>query len=388
MNAPEPVDKDLPVKEDTRLLGRVLGDVLRAQLGEAGFQRIEAIRQAAIAFRRAQGPDADRLRRALAELLNPLPIAQTLEVVRAFSYFSHLANIAEDVHQNRRRRAHALAGSPPRRGGFEEALRRLADGGVDRATILRWLHEALVCPVLTAHPTEVQRKSILDAEREIAHLLTWRDRTTLTPDEADDFAAGLHASVLELWQTAMLRLSRLRVKDEVDNGLAYYRYTFLEQIPRLYASFENCVSARFDIDRQHVPAFLRIGSWIGGDRDGNPHVDADTLGYAIRAQAGVAFTHYLDAVHRLGAELSLSTRLVTPSAELLALAAASSDTNVHRQDEPYRQALVGVYARLAATAQQLTDVMPARSAQVEGAPYAGPGEFRDNPNQTEDLAYP
>ena len=172
MNAPDAIDKDLPVKEDTRLLGRVLGDVLRGQLGDAGYDRIEAIRQTAIGFRRATGVDADRHRSALAGLLNPLPIAQALEVVRAFSYFSHLANIAEDVHQNRRRRAHALAGSPPRPGDIAEALQRLAQNGVDRAKALHWLDDARISPVLTAHPTEVQRKSILDVEREIARLLT------------------------------------------------------------------------------------------------------------------------------------------------------------------------------------------------------------------------
>jgi len=328
VNAPDAIDKDLPVKEDTRLLGRVLGDVLRAQLGDDGFERIEAIRQTAIGFRRATGAEADAHRHALTGLLNPLPIAQALEVVRAFSYFSHLANIAEDVHQNRRRRAHALAGSPPRRGDIAEALKRLAQGGVDRAKVQHWLDEARVSPVLTAHPTEVQRKSILDVEREIARLLTWRDRTTLTPDEAEEFAFRLHTSVLELWQTAMLRLSRLQVKDEIDNGLAYYRYTFLEQIPKLYRAFETVVAAQFGSEPARAPVFLRMGSWIGGDRDGNPYVDAATLSYAIRAQSGVAFEHYLAEVHRLGAELSLSTRLVAPSPALLALAAAASDAAI------------------------------------------------------------
>ena len=369
MNAPSVIDKDLPLKEDTRLLGRMLGDVLRAQVGEAGFERIEAIRQTAIRFRRFTGDDAERSRNELAELLNPLPIGAVLEVVRAFSYFSHLANIAEDVHQNRRRRAHALAGSPPRRGDIADALLRIAEAGVEGATLQRWLDEAMVSPVLTAHPTEVQRKSILDVEREIARLLTWRDRTVLTPEEASSFAARLATSILGLWQTAMLRLSRLQVKDEIDNGLAYYRYTFLEEIPYLYSAFEASVAAQFGIARERVPAFLRMGSWIGGDRDGNPFVGADTLTYAIRAQAGVLFAHYLDEVHRLGGELSLSTRLVTPSAELLALAAAAHDTNPHRQDEPYRQALIGVYARLAATARELADLPPARVAKGDAARY-------------------
>jgi phosphoenolpyruvate carboxylase len=372
----EIVDKDLPLKEDTRLLGRLLGDVLRGQLGEAGFDRIEGIRQTAIGFRRSRGDDAERLRRTLAELLNPLPIAAVLEVVRAFSYFSHLANIAEDVHQNRRRRAHALAGSPPRRGDIADALLRLVEAGVDRAAIERWLGEAIVSPVLTAHPTEVQRKSILDVEREIARLLTWRDRTTLTPEEASDFTARLAMSILGLWQTAMLRLSRLRVNDEIDNGLAYYRYTFLDEIPHLYSAFEASVVAQFGIGRERVPAFLRMGSWIGGDRDGNPFVGADTLSYAIRAQAGVLFAHYLDDVHRLGGELSLSTRLVTPSAELQALAGAAHDVNAHRQDEPYRQALIGVYARLAANARELSDLPPARVAVTDAVRYETPQAFR------------
>jgi len=372
----EVADKDLPLKDDTRLLGRLLGDVLRAQLGEGGFQRIEVIRQTAIGFRRSDGDEAERLRSALAELLNPLPIGAVLEVVRAFSYFSHLSNIAEDVHQNRRRRAYALASSPPRRGDIADALLRVAHAGVDRAALERWLDHAIVSPVLTAHPTEVQRKSILDVEREIARLLTWRDRTSLTPEEASDFAARLATSILGLWQTAMLRLSRLTVRDEIDNGLAYYRYTFLAEIPHLYAAFEASLAAQFDIAPTRVPAFLRMGSWIGGDRDGNPFVGADTLTYAIRAQAGVLFAHYLDEVHRLGGELSLSTRLVAPSPELQALAGASHDANPHRQDEPYRRALIGVYARLAATAHDLSDLPHVRMAVADAGRYETAQAFR------------
>src|SRR6202790_2178869 len=185
-------DKDLPLKEDTRLLGRILGDVLRAQTGEQGFACIEAIRQTAIAFRRAGAEHAPAVKRELDTLLNELPIAQALDVVRAFSYFSHLANIAEDVHQNRRRRAHALAGSPPQRGSVAFAIHKLAGAGVGGAALVRWFDDALVCPVLTAHPTEVQRKSILDAEREIVRLLVWRDSGALTPEESTEFDAALH----------------------------------------------------------------------------------------------------------------------------------------------------------------------------------------------------
>ena len=369
-------DKDLPLKEDTRLLGRTLGDVLRAQTGEAGFARIEAIRQTAIRFRRASADEAPLARDELTTLLNPLPVADVLHVVRAFSYFSHLANIAEDVHQNRRRRAHALAGSPPQRGSIAQALERLAAAGVDGATIEHWFADALVCPVLTAHPTEVQRKSILDAEREIARLLVWRDRVALTPDERVEFDAALYRQVLELWQTAMLRLSKLQVRDEIDNGLAYYRYTFLDQIPKLYADVAVRIGRDFGIGELSLPPFLRIGSWIGGDRDGNPFVDARTLAYAIHAQSSLAFEHYLVETHRLGGELSLSSRLIQPTDALLALAKRAHDENPHRQDEPYRNALVGMYARLAATARELAGYIPPRAPSVDAPRYESAAEFR------------
>ncbi len=369
--------KDLPLREDTRLLGRLLGDVLRAQTGDDGYARIEAVRQTAIRFRRAAPSEAAAVRAELSTLLNDLSIPVTLDVVRAFSYFSHLSNIAEDVHQNRRRRAHAYAGSPPQVGSVAAALANVAKNGVTADELDAWFAEALISPVLTAHPTEVQRKSILDCEREIARLLMWRDRIPLTPEEACDFATGLHRQVLSLWQTAMLRLAKLQVHDEIDNGLAYYRYTFLAEFPRLYEGLATGIARTFagTAAAPSLPAFLRMGSWIGGDRDGNPFVVADTLDYAIGTQAGIAFDHYLDEVHRLGGELSLSARLVHPTAELLALAEAAHDGNPHRQDEPYRQALVGIYARLAATMQLLAGKSPARAAHADRPPYQLPDEF-------------
>ena len=227
-----------------------------------------------------------------------------------------------------------------------------------------WLAEALISPVLTAHPTEVQRKSILDCEREIARLLMWRDRIPLTPEEAEEFATGLYRQVLSLWQTAMLRLSKLSVHDEIENGLAYYRYTFLAELPRIYDGLVRGAQRAFGTPMAALPPILRMGSWIGGDRDGNPFVVADTLRYAIRAQAGVALDHYLEEVHRLGGELSLSARLVHPLPALLALAEIAHDGNPHRQDEPYRQALVGIYARLAATMLALAQTLAfARAAR-------------------------
>ncbi len=201
-----------------------------------------------------------------------------------------------------------------------------------------------------------------------------RDRMALSPAEWREVEQRLHRRVLGLWQTAMLRLSRLQVVDEIENGLAYYRYTFLAELPRLYADLAASLGSHA-LDGRRLAPFLRMGSWIGGDRDGNPFVTAQTLVHAVRAQAGVAFGHYLDEVHRLGGELSLSSRLVRPTPALLDLAAAAHDANPHRQDEPYRQALIGVYARLAATAQRKSGVTLPRAPHVDMPPYETPEAF-------------
>ena len=167
-------------------------------------------------------------------------------------------------------------------------------------------------PVLTAHPTEVQRKSILDCEREIARLLQWRDRVELTPDEAAEFETGLYRQVLALWQTAMLRLSKLRVEDEIENGLAYYRYTFLAEVPRLYAGARRAARARRSASARRRAAAVPAHGLVDRRRPRRQSVRhrATRSRTRSRAQAAVAFEHYLDEVHRLGAELSLSTRLV------------------------------------------------------------------------------
>jgi len=368
-------DKDLQLREDTRLLGRLLGEVLREQAGDAVYARIEAIRQTAIRFRRAGQDQAPAVKTELDALMNGLSIGEDMHVVRAFSYFSHLANIAQDVHQNRRWRALALAGSPPQRGSLADALQRVAGQGVPAAALANWFREAVIVPVLTAHPTELQRRSILDCEREIARLLQWRDVVQFTGEEEAEFDADLRRLVLTLWQTAMTRLARLTVHDEIENGLAYYRYTFLTEVPRIYAALESQVRRRLGLADFSPPPFLRLGSWIGGDRDGNPFVVAETLDYAIRAQAGVALAWYLDEARALGNELSLSTRLVETTPQLLELAAAAKDTDPHRADEPYRQALIGIQARLAATARALSAHVPPRAAEAERAPYAAPREL-------------
>jgi phosphoenolpyruvate carboxylase len=376
-SASQAADKDAPLKEDIRLLGRLLGDVLRNQEGQAVFDVVETIRQTAVRFRREDDLEAGV---ELTTLLKKLTREQTISVVRAFSYFSHLANIAEDRHHVRRRRAHQLAGSKPQPSSVAYALARLKDAGVKREQVGAFLREALISPVLTAHPTEVQRKSTLDAEHDIARLLAERD-LPLTPKEAARNLTLLQARVATLWQTRMLRYEKLTVADEIENALSYYRTTFLRELPAVYDDIEDELQASYAADADVVRAelddatYLQMGSWIGGDRDGNPNVNAGTMQRALVRHATTIFGFYLDEVHALGAELSTSTLLVPASAELELLAQASPDASPHRSDEPYRRALIGIYARLAATARELGATSPLRKEVGPAAPYASAAEF-------------
>jgi phosphoenolpyruvate carboxylase len=372
-----PADKDAPLKEDIRLLGRLLGDVLRNQEGNSVFEVVETIRQTAVRFRRESDVGAGS---ELNKLLKKLTRDQTISVVRAFSYFSHLANIAEDQHHNRRRRAHQLAGSGPQQGSIGYALSKLDDAGVSGATMQAFFKDALISPVLTAHPTEVQRKSILDAEHDIARLLAERD-LPLTPRERARNDEMLHARIATLWQTRMLRYTKLTVADEIENALSYYRITFLSELPGLYDDIEMEIASHFphrsgrSPRHAELPPFVQMGSWIGGDRDGNPNVNAATVQHALARQSTTILDFYLEQVHALGAELSISTLLVEVSPELQQLADASPDPSTHRTDEPYRRALIGIYARLAATARSLGAGNILRKEVGRAAPYANASGF-------------
>jgi phosphoenolpyruvate carboxylase len=363
--------------EDIRLLGRLLGDVIREQEGGEIFELIEKIRKLSVAFRRDADQDADK---SLKKLLKGLPGDHAVSVIRGFTYFSHLANLAEDRHHIRRRAIHERVGDA-HEGSIEVALQRLRWAGITPKIISQTLAHSFVSPVLTAHPTEVQRQSILSAERDIAQLLNERDeikaraavvnaaKDALTPKELAANEQRMRARVMQLWQTRLLRFSKLTVADEIENSLSYYESTFLREIPKIYAALEEALGTH------PVAPFLRMGQWIGGDRDGNPNVNAQTLQHALKRQAEVALRHYLTEVHFLGSELSLSAMLVSFSPAMKALAEKSPDTNVHRMDEPYRRALTGMYSRLAATLKSLTDGDAARHAIAPQNPYPNASSF-------------
>ncbi len=348
------------LRADIRLLGRVLGDTIRAQQGDATFDVVETVRRMSVDFRRHHDDDA---RKAFESLLNGLSREQTVDVVRAFSFFSHLANIAEDQHE-------ITASGSADRVTVAAALERARSARVPAEKIRDILARALVAPVLTAHPTEVRRKSILDREIEIAQLLADRSHKTMNNGETAENDEAILRAVLTLWHTSLLRRQRPTVLDEVSNGLSYYDRTFLTALPRLYAVVEDEL-ARYDeaATANRVPTFLRIGSWIGGDRDGNPFVTADVLGQTASLQSRKAFEFHLEQLHELGGELPLDRSRIEITPDLERLVQLSPDDSPRRDAEPYRRAIVGIYARLAATARAAGHKLRARQPIGEAQPY-------------------
>jgi phosphoenolpyruvate carboxylase len=365
-------DPHHPLREDIRLLGRVLGDTVREQHGEATYELVDQIRRHSVRFRRE---DDQAARQALESTLDSLSREQMLQVIRSFSYFSLLANIAEDQHQIRLQRRSALAGDAAAEGTMGHALDQFQAAGLSPAEVLELLGHAQIAPVLTAHPTEVRRHSILHEQMQLARLLRERDLTPPTPEERTESEEELRRIVLTLWQTRLLRPSKLSVLDEVANSLETHERTFLREVPRLYAQLEDRLRVSLkqskapQADELELPNFLHVASWIGGDRDGNPFVTAQVLDATLRLQSECVLRHYLAELNSLGLELSISALLANPSDALLKLAEASPDQSQHRMDEPYRRAISGLYARLASTYQNLIGRKPALPALGEAPAY-------------------
>ena len=381
-----PDEKELPLINDIRLLGRILGDAVRTYAGDESFDHTETIRQAAVRFRKSESGlsgsieeqnAAHEARKISVDLCERLGNAQALRVIRAFSLFSLLANIAEDVHQIRRRRYYRLQGAQPQVGTLARSLANLQARGVSAKDALKAMSRVMVVPVLTAHPTQVQRKTILDLTRALAHRLSLRDSAQLDEETEQELLADIERLVKTFWQTAILRKSKLHVIDEINNAVSYYPITFLKRIPSLVLRYQK-MARQLGMAEPEVQELLpmTMGMWIGGDRDGNPFVTAQTLRECAHAQAKAVFAHYLDELLSLGQELPLSSEITTMSAPLLALAQQSGDDSQHRSYEPYRQAVVGMYGRMAKTALTLCDMIATPEPRIKSLPpYASAEEF-------------
>ncbi len=347
------MEKDLPLKRALALLERLLGEVLGEQEGVAIYQAMRDIG-----------------RQGIPETIDGNELAA---LVRACGLYAQLFNIAEDLHHTRRRRAHRLAGSAPQQGSLARAVTRLRQDGLPLSALSDLLAEASVVAVMTAHPTEVQRQSVLDGHRAVRRFLSQLDAPDLLPEEQAELELKLKRVILALWQTSEIRHFSLTVRDEIENGVAYHPLTFFQAMPRLYERLGQLIAAQWGQEIE-LPSFFQVASWIGGDRDGNPNVDASVLRQALTRQATVAFEHYFYELAGLYRELSLSERHVTVSASVNALGSDSPDREVSRKEEPYRRALAHIEARLAGTAVALGLEVTGRYAAA--TPYPDVAAFR------------
>jgi phosphoenolpyruvate carboxylase len=362
---------DAPLRDDIRLLGRVLGEVIGTQAGQDVLDLVESTRIEAFKVRRSEVDRAE-----LAKRLSGLDIRSANHVIRAFSHFSVLANLAEDIHHERRRRFHRREGSPPQPGSLAATFALLDQADPPADVVARELSGALVCPVVTAHPTEVRRKTISQVQRNITDLIRQRDRAAAGEIDDAQWSGQLWRSVLTLWQTALLRLSRLRLEDEIDEALRYYDLSLFEVVTAINSELRRALNERWPNAGLLPRPMLLPGSWIGGDRDGNPFVTAGALRRATNRQAETALAHHLGELEALRSELSMSDRLVTPTHELYHLAEASRDDSPFRADEPYRRALNGISARVAATAHAVLGRVPGPVPESPPlTPYDSPDEL-------------
>jgi phosphoenolpyruvate carboxylase len=357
-----------PMREDIRLLGAILGDTVREQNGDEVFDLVERARVESFRVRRSE---IDRTE--LARMFDGIDIHQAIPVIRAFSHFALLANVAEDIHRERRRAVHVAAGEPPQDSSLAATYLKLDSAELDSATVADALTGALVSPVITAHPTETRRRTVFDTQHRITELMRLRMHGHSRTEDGRDINRELRRHILTLWQTALIRLSRLKIQDEIETGLRYYQAAFFEVIPQVNAEVRSALQARWPDAHILEEPMLRPGSWIGGDRDGNPNVTADVVRLATGRASYTALEHYFAEITALEQELSMSARLVKVSDELEALAGKCDE--LARADEPYRRALRVIHGRLTATAAEILDSQPEHELDLGLERYLAPAEL-------------
>ncbi|MEN3319051.1 MAG: phosphoenolpyruvate carboxylase [Mycobacterium sp.] len=357
-----------PMREDIRLLGAILGDTVREQNGEEVFDLVERARVESFRVRRSE---IDRTQ--LAGMFDGIDIHQAIPVIRAFTHFALLANVAEDIHRERRRAVHLAVGEPPQNSSLAATYLKLDSAELDSATVADALTGALVSPVITAHPTETRRRTVFDTQHRITELMRLRLHGHSQTEHGHDINRELRRHILTLWQTALIRLSRLKIQDEIETGLRYYQAAFFEVIPQVNAEVRTALQARWPDAHVLDEPMLRPGSWIGGDRDGNPNVTADVVRLATGRASYTALEHYFAEITALEEELSMSARLVKVSDELEVLADKCHEPA--RADEPYRRALRVIHGRLTATAAEILDSQPEHELELGLERYLKPAEL-------------
>ncbi len=358
-----------PMRADIRLLGTILGDTVREQNGDEVFDLVERARVESFRVRRSEIDRGE-----ISHMFDGIDIHLAVPVIRAFSHFALLANVAEDIHRERRRHLHVDAGEPPQDSSLAATYAKLELAELDSDTIAAALKGALVSPVITAHPTETRRRTVFVTQHRITELMRLHAEGHTVTGDGRNIERELRRQVLTLWQTALIRLSRLQITDEIDVGLRYYAAALFEVIPQVNSEVRDALRARWP-DTEVLPGpILQPGSWIGGDRDGNPNVTAAVVRRASGSAAFTALAHYLAELTDLEQELSMSARLVKVTPQLAALSQTCPEEA--RTDEPYRRALRVIRGRLTATADEILDRPPLHQLDLSLEPYATPDELR------------
>lgn len=362
--------KDEPLRDDVRLLGALVGEVIREQGGDELFDRVEAARLAGIAHREGDPAAEVVLRQAVAAL----PGSEAEALVRAFSIYFQVVNLAEKVHRIRRRRDYLRAAAGPQPESLEDTTRRLAGAGKSLHEVLRLLEDLRVEPVFTAHPSEATRRTILEKQQRIARCLIDRLDPSRTPPEERAALERIRHEVTSAWQTEEHPVQRPSVMDELEHVAFYLVDIVYRVVPPLYEALEEALRATYGAIDVRVPTVVRFASWVGGDMDGNPNVSAETILEALARHRALIVDRYHDEVTRLARQLSQSETRVAVAAEIRVLveqyadlfpAAVRSIRQRHR-GMPYRTLLTLIAARLEATAAE------------ESGGYSGPERFVDD----------
>ncbi len=345
---------DKQLRARVKLLGKLLGNVLRAQAGGHVYAAVETLRRGYISL---QKEDSPRKRARLDKLISKLDPDTLTHVVRAFSTYFSLVNLAEEAYQHQQRYAQIRKGGPLWVGSFDHTLRSFHAQGISAEQLQTLLDNLFYMPVFTAHPTEAKRRTIMEALRRIFLSSEKLDDPRLGAEEEAQITRQLESEIQILWKTDEVRTNRPQVKDEIRNGLFYFQESLFDAVPRLYRGLEKGIRRVYG-EGQHapvsVPSFLRFGSWIGGDRDGNPFVTPETTVLAVRLHARTAVLTYLSRITRLSRILTHSSLLCRPSDEFMhslrrdetLRAKAFRDTPERFGNEPYRRKLYLMRHRL------------------------------------------
>lgn len=368
------------VRDDTRYLGRILGEVIREQEGEYTFNLIENTRSAAFDLRYGEMQIEQ-----LAEQFNTLPTDKALPVIRAFSHFALMANLAEDLYVERVRDLEEDRGNTAPRSTLAYTWQELHNHAVPGEKVAETMANALVAPVLTAHPTETRRRTVFDVQTDIMKMMRRRARVLkelkLNPQsvrsarQLEEIELVIRRRMTLLWQTSLIRSVRPRIEDEIKVGLRYYGISLLSEIPAINRRVNEHMKQQYG-DSVPRTTIVRPGSWIGGDHDGNPYVTAETVTNATTSAARTIFDHYQKTIYALEHELSLSSRFIDTTDALEQLADRGRNDVPSRVDEPFRRALHGMRGRVAATAKHtLGEPVVSGGVHKGHEPYSGPEEL-------------